>query len=545
MKSKETNKTENVQVQYVALSKIKPSNFNPRKTFKDAELIELAESIKEQGVLQPIMVRTVGTEYEIVYGERRYRASLLAGLKIMPVLVKNLTDDVALEYAITENLQRTNVSPIEEAAAFKYLLDSKRYDISQLVVRFGKSESYIRGRMRLNNLVSEFTTLLENEIINLVTAVELSKFSPEVQVEIYGEHFENADDYNSWCKLKTKDILSCIERSYTTDLDRYMFDKTDCATCIYNTNNQNLFAVADGCGNCSQKTCLKEKNIAFFVEKIRKITQKKPSLDFCHDKYNYDAEVVEKLKEQGYAFTVQEYTRNYPIEPLIPKADEYEKDDEYRAAYDEYEKDTTKYVTEVEKINKLYADGKVTMYAKIEYTDIFLCYVNKELSNDTQLTPLDKLEKQDKRNKELSNEKIIDETKRLYNDAELTGDFTALEDRLIYFGMLSFAKKEHFKQLGIIKDRWHLIDDDKMEIINSLTDEKKNIIRRDFIVTHLKEAFRDGATEELLLEFTRQHLPGQLSEIEIKHNNEYNKRYERIKEKRKAIQSMVEGDELK
>ncbi|MEG1523376.1 MAG: ParB/RepB/Spo0J family partition protein, partial [Bacteroidales bacterium] len=138
------------------MSKVKPSNFNPRKTFRDADLTELAESIKEQGVLQPIMVRPRGNEYEIVYGERRYRAALLAGLEIIPALVRDLTDNTAMEYALTENIQRQDVSPIEEAIAYKSLIENNHYDMVNLMNKFGKSESYIRSRMRLNSLIQPF-----------------------------------------------------------------------------------------------------------------------------------------------------------------------------------------------------------------------------------------------------------------------------------------------------------------------------------------------------------------------------------------------------
>lgn len=109
--------------------------------------------------------------------------------------------------------------------------------------------------------------------------------------------------------------------------------------------------------------------------------------------------------------------------------------------------------------------------------------------------------------------------------------------------MLSFIKQEHFVELGIFEKRYHLCDDDKLQIINNLTDEMKNTIRRDFIVAHLKDAFREGATEDLLLEFTRQHLPEQLAEIETRHNEVYDKRYEKIAGKIEVIQAQEMTEE--
>lgn len=543
MSSQENSNIANAHIIY--LSKIKPSNFNPRKTFRDADLTELADSIREQGVLQPIMVRPVGNEYEIVYGERRYRAALLAGLEIIPALVRDLSDSTAIEYALTENLQRTDVSPIEEATTYQHLIENNRYDIAQLMLKFGKSESYIRSRIRLNSLLPELVALLEQEEINLATATELCKYSPEVRADIYAAHFESEQNYNSWRNLKAREIAKRIEQSYTTDLNNYYFDKADCYDCQYNSNNQNLFADADGCGNCSLKTCLKEKNITFLVDKATEIATKNPTLTICHASYRYDTDAIERLNDLGYDISELRCSKDYPTPPVVPDKNEYDTDEEYEAALGRYNEQSFEYTKEVPKLNEQYKNGEIVMYAKIEDKNIILCYRTKEqeeqameITNDKVLvTPLAKLEKQDARNKELSNEKIIDDTKRLYKDADLKGDFTLFEEQLTYFGMLSFIKQEHFVELGIFEKRYHLCDDDKLQIINNLTDEMKNTIRRDFIVAHLKDAFREGATEDLLLEFTRQHLPEQLAEIKTKHNEVYDKRHERIVEKIEAIQA--------
>lgn len=105
----------------VALANVQPSNYNPRKYFDETSLAELAESIRQQGVIQPIGVRPVADtdRFEIVFGERRYRASLMAGLEEIPAVVLNVSDETAEEMAITENLQRQDVTPMEEANAYQ------------------------------------------------------------------------------------------------------------------------------------------------------------------------------------------------------------------------------------------------------------------------------------------------------------------------------------------------------------------------------------------------------------------------------------------
>ena len=122
----------------VALADIQPSNYNPRKTFDEASLAELAESIRQQGVLQPIGVRPIEeNRYEVIFGERRYRASLMAGLETIPAVMHEVTDEVAEEMAVTENLQRKDVTPIEEANAYQKLIESGRHDVKSLAVQFG------------------------------------------------------------------------------------------------------------------------------------------------------------------------------------------------------------------------------------------------------------------------------------------------------------------------------------------------------------------------------------------------------------------------
>ncbi len=119
------------------MEKIVNSSFNPRKSFSEESLQELADSIAQVGVLQPICVRPKDEEFEIVYGERRYWAAERAGLKMIPVVVRELSDAEAEDAAITENLQREDVKPLEEAAAYSRALDSGRHTVESLVGKFG------------------------------------------------------------------------------------------------------------------------------------------------------------------------------------------------------------------------------------------------------------------------------------------------------------------------------------------------------------------------------------------------------------------------
>jgi len=137
----------------VEISHIRPNPRQPRKTFDETALMELAQSIKEQGVLQPILVEKIADdEYSIIAGERRYRASKLAGLEKVPVIVKDFTDLQRLEVSLIENIQRENLNPIEEAKAYSYLLQEAGIKQEELAQRVGKNRSTISNSIRLLQL---------------------------------------------------------------------------------------------------------------------------------------------------------------------------------------------------------------------------------------------------------------------------------------------------------------------------------------------------------------------------------------------------------
>ncbi len=161
--------SERVVVKQVPLAQIGANPDQPRKTFTESELADLAASIKEKGVLQPILLRSVSGRpyvYEIVAGERRFRASKMAGLNEIPALVKTLDDTNAMEIALIENVQRENLNPIEEANAYRSLMECCDYELPDVARLIGKSESYIRNALRL--------TSLPESVQNLVSSGDLS-----------------------------------------------------------------------------------------------------------------------------------------------------------------------------------------------------------------------------------------------------------------------------------------------------------------------------------------------------------------------------------
>ena len=148
----EQNKDE---VVYLYLDDIIPNRFQPREVFDERALKELAVSIKEHGVIQPIIVRNVNGKYEIIAGERRYKASALAGLTKIPAIIRNLDDKESSKVALLENLQRRNLNPIEEARTYQKILELDEMTQEELAKTMGKSHSAVANKIRLLGLSDE------------------------------------------------------------------------------------------------------------------------------------------------------------------------------------------------------------------------------------------------------------------------------------------------------------------------------------------------------------------------------------------------------
>ena len=146
----------------LAIKDIRPNPYQPRKDFDEASLNELANSIKENGVFQPILVRKSSIGYELVAGERRLRASKIAGLKSIPAIVVDFNDQQMMEISLLENIQRKDLTPIEQANAYNQLINKLGYTQDQLAKRIGKSRSNVTNLLRLLNLPLEVQKLVNN-----------------------------------------------------------------------------------------------------------------------------------------------------------------------------------------------------------------------------------------------------------------------------------------------------------------------------------------------------------------------------------------------
>jgi ParB/RepB/Spo0J family partition protein len=168
--------TRSVGVRIVPIDHIEANPQQPRLAFNQETLDELAASIREHGVLQPILVRPVGpNRYQLIAGERRWRASTLAGLASIPALIEEIDDDTALEISIIENLQREDISPLDEAAMYDRMVREHGYSIRKLADKIGKDKGYLENRLRLADAPEEVRALVSLRKDTLSHAYELMK----------------------------------------------------------------------------------------------------------------------------------------------------------------------------------------------------------------------------------------------------------------------------------------------------------------------------------------------------------------------------------
>ncbi len=189
---KETGKAAKDNVFMVKLAQVEPNRKQPRKQFDEDALLELAESIKQFGVLQPLLVQKKEDYYEIIAGERRWRASKLAGVKEIPVLVKDFSDQEAVEISLIENIQRENLNPIEEAAAYKRLMEEFHLKQDTIAERVAKSRTAVTNSMRLLKLDQRVQQMLVEEMLTTgharaLLAIEDKDLQHAAAVKVFDE----------------------------------------------------------------------------------------------------------------------------------------------------------------------------------------------------------------------------------------------------------------------------------------------------------------------------------------------------------------------
>lgn len=189
---------------YVKITMVEPNREQPRKTFDEDKLLELADSIKQHGLIQPIIVQDRKDHYEIIAGERRWRASKLAGLKEIPVIIKNYTEQEIMEVSLIENIQRDDLNPIEEALAYKRLLTEFNLKQDELAEKVSKSRTAVTNSMRLLKLSDDVQQMVIDEMISTGHARALLAIEdPEIQYTYAQKIFDE--------KLSVRDVEKLVK----------------------------------------------------------------------------------------------------------------------------------------------------------------------------------------------------------------------------------------------------------------------------------------------------------------------------------------------
>lgn len=282
------------QIEKIRVMCIHTSPMNPRKTFDEEKLEELAQNIEEQGLLQPITVRKISDEethideetgevvsveprYEIVCGERRFRAWNMLAKKSdkyneIPCIVREMTDEQAFDAMITENLQRQDVDPVEESIAFSLLLENGNA-VEDIAVRFGKSIRFIQDRVKLKGLIPELIDMLRQELIPISGAMLLAKLDIDAQKEFYNENV-NGESATSISDIKEyiDDLFCVIDKAQFFSEDNFSDSIPSCSGCINNTANHGcLFYEMKGKEQkCINRECFEKKQQEYVKYRVMK-----------------------------------------------------------------------------------------------------------------------------------------------------------------------------------------------------------------------------------------------------------------------------------
>ena len=181
MEEKILTETPKEEITNVKISELRSNPYQPRQVFNEEALQELSDSIKQHGVFQPIIIKKSIKGYEIIAGERRVKASAMAGLEEIPAIIRDFTDEEMMEIALLENLQRENLNPIEESRAYKKLIEALNITQEELAKKLGKSRSYITNMIGLQNLPQPIQGLISESKISMGHARVLSKLENENQ----------------------------------------------------------------------------------------------------------------------------------------------------------------------------------------------------------------------------------------------------------------------------------------------------------------------------------------------------------------------------
>jgi len=311
--------------QFLAIDTIHESTTNPRRTFDEAKLRELAESIKHNGLIQPITVRPNNEGFEIVAGARRFRAAQIAELFSIPARIVEIDDAQALEWQLVENSQRVDVHPYEEAQGFQRLLDIPGYDVAALVEKSGKSASHIYARLSLLQLIPTVAEAFTQERITASHANFIARLPQDVQANAYEQCWRKDWQDKEPHLLPAKHLAGWIQANLYLSLADAPFDREDptlnptagaCVTCPRRSgHNTSLFCDVQG-DQCLDSSCYHSKVEAFLDREIAA----HPGLVQIENGWRNPKEQRPGAVQRGHVREIETVIDNPDAEPATPCA---------------------------------------------------------------------------------------------------------------------------------------------------------------------------------------------------------------------------------
>lgn len=546
------------EIQKLPVMSIQPSPMNPRKTFDEAKLEELAQNIEEQGLLQPVTVRkiddeethfdeetgevvSVGLRYEIICGERRFRAwNLLANKSAryneIPCIIREMTDEQAFDAMITENLQRQDVDPVEEAIAFSLLLENGNA-IEDIAIRFGKSIRFVQDRVKLKGLIPELIEMLRKELIPISGAMLLAKLDTELQRKFLEDEIDKEEGATlSDIKDYLDDLFCVIDKAQFFDDDKFSDDIPACSGCMNNTANHGcLFYEMKGTEQkCVNRECFTKKQAEYVKYRVMKesesLVKKGEPLIFGKSVILVEAPRSwdNDREKQRKADAVKMYNdMGFEVvhENVFDSKCWYKEDDERIA----------------EKLanNEIYRCIEVLGYNRPEFKVSFYYFKKSLKANCTVSKQIEaqNIQRQMQRNKEIVIEKAT-ETMRKWAD-EITDYSSKNED-------MTLNEQVIFDVLVIKSCGYKFLDSlgvntDKVDIVKYVTEHQLERMKwyREFIRYKLSESAvtYSEQLQECQNMFFREQYPAKHKEMSDKLNAAYEKKDERLKAKLKELEN--------
>jgi ParB/RepB/Spo0J family partition protein len=511
----------------IALKEIRPDENQPRKFYEETAMQELISSVKEKGVLQPILIRPNGKGYILVCGERRYRASKEAGLEEIPAVIRQLSDEEALELQIIENLQRKDVHPMEEAVAFKSLVENRNRPLSfeEVAAKVGKSVFYVRQRMKLNSLSKEWQELFYSNKISTVAALSVGLLAEKEQGELYKSVVQKN-------RLKDPEYKVLIQ-SYQIEklqgkLKGAAFNMNDeklipkvgaCTNCTFNSAVASLFPEQAQDPVCSNATCFNQKLDAAFKIKLEEVKED-PSivlvLSYCGYGVDKNEALLKQLAKDGHKV--------------------------YQLGWDEEYDETTSAIKERLKTGKVLKAFAVNGSRKGQFL-----YVEKNRKTSSSSSSkktgakvsapgvddindeIKRIQDREKRSKELDGEKVWTKVRGLLNDK-------ASRKAIFNTGKLSQEEMEALakaisNKVGFNNDHW-IKEQFGSKDWTGVTEIGLNSLFRIFIAEVLASAYgshvRKGSDQSYAYSMIKAYSSSQVSIIELEQQEAATKRADRV-----------------